>query len=63
MTDTLEYLLGKLDEERKIKTDNLGDGQVADFAEYKYRCGEIRGLLLASSIIENLKTNLEQNDD
>ena len=63
MNDTLDYLLEKLEEERTLKTEHLGDGQVPDYSEYKYRCGELRGLLLASSIIQNLKTQLEQNDD
>jgi hypothetical protein len=63
MNDVLDYVLDKLEEERDIITENLGDGQVVDYAEYKYRCGEIRGLLLAASIIQNLKTQMEQNDD
>lgn len=61
--DTLDYLVSKIGEERNTIADCLVTGNIADFAQYQFLCGQARGLLAAQVIIEDLKTNLEQDDD
>jgi len=41
----------------------LSRGACTTFDEYKYTCGQIRGLEAACSIIEDLKQQLEHSDD
>lgn len=61
--DTLDYLIEKIGEERNSIADCLVNGNLEDFAQYQFLCGQARGLLAAQVIIEDLKSNLEQNDD
>ena len=61
--DTLDYLIQKIGEERTNIADCLVNGNLEDFAQYQFLCGQARGLLAAQVIIEDLKSNLEQNDD
>lgn len=63
MSDTLEYLIKKIGEERNNIADCLVDGNLQDFAQYQFLCGQARGLLAAQVIIQDLKSHLEQNDD
>ena len=63
MNDTLEYLIEKIGEERNSIAECLVNGNLEDFAQYQFLCGQARGLLAAQVIIEDLKSNLEQNDD
>lgn len=61
--DTLDYLIEKIGEERNSIADCLVGGNLQDFAQYQFLCGQARGLLAAQVIIQDLKSNLEQNDD
>ena len=61
--DTLDYLIQKIGEERNSIAECLVNGNLDDFAQYQFLCGQARGLLAAQVIIEDLKSNLEQNDD
>ena len=63
MNDTLEYLVSKLEEERNAITGCLVDGNLQDFAQYQFLCGQARGLLAAQVIIKDLATQLEHDDD
>ena len=61
--DTLDYLIQKIGEERNSIAECLVNGNLEDFAQYQFLCGQARGLLAAQVLIEDLKSNLEQNDD
>lgn len=63
MDDTLDYLIQKIGDERTRIADTLVEGVSTDYAQYQFLCGQARGLLAAQSIINDLKTHLEQNDD
>ncbi len=63
MNDTLEYLVEKLKEERKLKGEALTDGALQSYEEYKYATGVIRGLLMAESIILDLAKRMENSDE
>jgi len=63
MNDTLDYLIKRIGEERNTIADCLVNGNLQDFAQYQFLCGQARGLLAAQVIISDLATQLEQNDD
>lgn len=63
MNDTLDYLIQKIGDERDAIADCLVNGNLEDYAQYQFLCGQARGLLAAQVIIQDLKSNLEQNDD
>lgn len=63
MNSTLEYLIKKIGEERNSIADCLVDGNLQDFAQYQFLCGQARGLLAAQVIIQDLASQLEHSDD
>ena len=60
---TLKLLAEKLEEERKVILDSLGDGAAKDFAQYQNSAGIIRGLMIAQRHIADLAKNMEDDDD
>ncbi|NBW12707.1 MAG: hypothetical protein EBR82_32250 [Caulobacteraceae bacterium] len=63
MNDTLEYLIKKIGEERTNLADCLVEGNLNDFAQYQFLCGQARGLLVAQVLIQDLAKQLEYDDD
>jgi hypothetical protein len=61
--DTLDYLQKELAERMQMLTDAASRGQCASFEEYKYTCGQLRGLEAACAIIKDLKDRLENSDN
>jgi hypothetical protein len=41
----------------------LSLGRANSYDEYKYLCGEIRGLLTARDIVKDLKNRMENEDE
>lgn len=62
-TQALEYVNGKLDERRKALIEALGTGGANDFAEYRYLCGQVRGLLAAQFEINDLLRKMKDQDE
>jgi len=60
---TLKLLTEKLEEERNIILENLGDGQAKDFAQYQNSAGIIRGLMIAQRHIADLAKNMEDDNE
>ncbi len=60
---TLKVLAEKLEEERSIILDSLGDGHAQDFAQYQNSAGIIRGLMIAQRHIADLAKNMEMDDE
>jgi hypothetical protein len=60
---TLKVLAQKLEEERNIILDSLGDGHAQDFAQYQNSAGIIRGLMIAQRHIADLAKNMEDDDE
>lgn len=56
-------ILKEIEERQKSLADALGSGAARDYAEYKYVCGEIRGLSFAHSFINDLVRKMERDDD
>tara|TARA_R110000824_G_scaffold294740_4_gene483141 strand:- start:4707 stop:4904 length:198 start_codon:yes stop_codon:yes gene_type:complete len=63
MTDVLEFLVKKLEDEREIIAKELIRGNAQDYAAYKERCGASNGLLRAIYIIEEAAKNLREDED
>ena len=61
--DLSEYLLKKYKERMEILSEALSSGGVTSYDEYRYTCGQIRGLQAACFVIEDLKRQLEQSDN
>jgi hypothetical protein len=62
-SQTLEYIVSKLDERRIELEQFIGRGQLADFSEYHKLCGVIQGLDYAKQTIIDLAKRLEQDDE
>ena len=63
MSKEFDYLLGEYRERIQMLQKAVGAGNCVTFEEYKYACGQIRGLESACLTITDLKNQLEQSDE
>lgn len=56
------YLIKEYRERIFALTEALASGGVSSYDEYRYTCGQIRGLQAACFVIEDLKRQLENSD-
>ena len=63
MDKNLEYLLNEYAERMQMLSAALARGACTSYEEYKYTCGQLRGLEAAYNVIKDLKRNLENSDD
>lgn len=63
MATAFDVVLKNIEETRESIARAVIDGAAADYAAYKSMCGEIRGLSLACSYIEDLVRKMEQDDE
>jgi hypothetical protein len=56
-------VLKEIEDRQSTLTAALNSGSAKDYAEYKYMCGEIRGLSFTHSYVTDLVRRLEQDDD
>lgn len=59
----LGYLKTKFTEEQKSRVEFLANGSAGSMEEYKHVAGVIRGLALATEILEDLVHRLEKSDE
>ena len=59
----LNHLLGELKEKEQSLLMSLGDGSATDFPTYQNMCGQIKGLLYAQNIMNDLLRRLEKFKD
>lgn len=57
--DVLDVILARVKEMYQNASEDLAAGVATDYAEYRYVCGVLNGLLKAKGEIEDLKRNLE----
>lgn len=62
-TNALDYLLTEMGERITVLADALARDKVTSYEEYKYTCGQIRGLESACYVISDLKQRLETQDN
>ena len=63
MDKNLEYLLDQYKERMQMLSEAMARGMCVNFEEYKFTCGQLRGLESACSVIQDLVERLEKSDD
>ena len=63
MSDLLQYLSKKIQDELKVIENDLALGTAKDIGDYKFACGRYRGLLMANNIIIETADRMEVEDD
>lgn len=63
MDKNLEYLEDAFRDHIERISNALAVGNCGSFEEYKFLTGQIRGLMAACRMVDDLKTNLENLDD
>ena len=61
--DELDYLLKEYKERMAMLTEALARNNVANMEDYRYICGQLRGLEAACAIIVDLRKNKEESFD
>jgi hypothetical protein len=61
--DYLDYLLNEYKDRMNMLSEALVRGNCPTIEEYRYICGQLRGLEAACSIIVDLKQKQEENFD
>ena len=63
MDKTFEVLLAEYKDRMNMLSDALTTGNIAKIEDYKYVCGQLRGLEAACAIIVDLKRRMENSDE
>jgi hypothetical protein len=63
MDRNLEYLLSEYKERMQMLQDAMAHGNCQTYEDYKYVCGQLRGLEAACATIVDLKKRLENSDE
>jgi hypothetical protein len=59
----IDYLLNEYKERIAMLSKAISAGNCVSYDEYKYTCGQIRGLESACLTITDLKQRMEKSDD
>lgn len=63
MDKTLAYLIDEYKERMDMLSDAMARGMCTSFEEYKFTCGQLRGLESACAVIKDLEERLENSDE
>ena len=63
MDRNLEFLLAEFKDRMEMLSEALLRGNCPTIEEYRYICGQLRGLEAACGIIEDLKQRMENSDE
>jgi hypothetical protein len=63
MDRNLDYLLSEFRDRMGMLGDALSTGNLASYEDYKYVCGQLRGLEAACAIVADLKQRTEEDFD
>ncbi len=63
MDKTLEYLIGEYKDRMSMLSEAMSRGMCTSYEEYKFTCGQLRGLESACAVIQDLVDRLEKSDD
>jgi hypothetical protein len=63
MDKTLEYLKNEYMDRMNMLSEAMARGMCTSFEEYKFTCGQLRGLESACAVIQDLAERLEKSDD
>ena len=62
MDKNLQYLLEQYKERMNMLSEAMARGMCTSYEEYKFTCGQLRGLESACSVIQDLADRLEKSD-
>ena len=63
MDKNLEYLLNEFKDRMSMLQEAVSRGNCTNFEEYKYVCGQLRGLEAACLTVTDLAKRLENSDE
>lgn len=63
MDKNLDYLLNEYKDRMQMLTEAVARGNCKDIEEYRFVCGQLRGLEAACAVIKDLTERLETVDD
>lgn len=63
MDKTLVYLLDEYKERMDMLSEAMSRGMCTSYEEYKFTCGQLRGLEAACAVIKDLEERLENADE
>lgn len=63
MDTNLEYLLDEYRERIDMLKQSIGAGNCTSYEEYKYACGQVRGLESACLTLIDLKQRMENSNE
>ena len=63
MDKNLEYLLAEYKDRMQMLQEALSHGNCQNYEEYRYICGQLRGLEAACLTIVDLKKRMENSDE
>ena len=58
----LEWLVNQIDQEIRVLSDDLADGNAKTYEEYKHSCGAVRGLLIARNKVVDLSERINESE-
>ena len=63
MDKNLTYLMDQYKDRMQMLTEAVARGNCKDFDEYRFVCGQLRGLEAACAVIQDLTERLENSDE
>lgn len=63
MDKTLQYLLDEYGERMEMLSQAMSRGMCTSYEEYKFTCGQLRGLEAACAVIKDLEERLENSNE
>lgn len=63
MDKNLEYLLDQYKDRMQMLSEAISRGNCKDIEEYRFVCGQLRGLEAACAVIQDLSDRLENSDE
>ena len=63
MDKNLDYLLNEYKDRMQMLTEAVARGNCKDIEEYRFVCGQLRGLEAACAVIQDLIERLENSDE
>jgi hypothetical protein len=61
--DNFDYLLSQYKERMDMLSEAMARGMCVSFEEYKFTCGQLRGLESACAVIKDLQERMETMDE
>jgi len=57
----IDLILQEIEKKVGLTQEDLGSGVAKDYAEYRYVCGCLNGMLAVKRYVEEIKSNLEND--